>query len=78
MSGRNVPGPPAPVLVLGDVADRLFPQAADGFQVLEQPDRPRPDRRVIRHGISGDTTIREMTNKKPPTQCPHYMSVVIV
>jgi hypothetical protein len=27
----NIPGPPAPILVLGDISDRLLPQATDSF-----------------------------------------------
>ena len=45
----NVPGPPPPILVFGDIPDRLLPQATDSFQVLQQPDRPRPDCHVSRH-----------------------------
>jgi len=51
-----VPGPPAPVLILGHVPDGLLPQAPDRFQVLEQPYRPRPDRDVGRHRAVPSTT----------------------
>jgi hypothetical protein len=43
------PAQPAPILVLGDVPDRLLPQATDSFQFLQQPDRPRPDCHVSGH-----------------------------
>jgi hypothetical protein len=33
--GRNVPGPPAPIGVFGDIPDRLLPQAAASFQVFQ-------------------------------------------
>ena len=51
MSG-NVSGPPAPVLILGDIPDGLLTQTTDSFQVLQQPDRARADSRVVRLDIS--------------------------
>jgi hypothetical protein len=80
--GGNVPGPPAPILVPGDILDRLFPQATDSFQVLKQPDCPRPDGHVIRHGISPvmprrssrltvpHHRIAENDPQETPTRCP--------
>ena len=51
MSG-NVSGPPAPVLIFGDIPDRLLTQTTDSFQVLQQSDGARADSRVIRYDIS--------------------------
>jgi hypothetical protein len=61
MDGRESPRPPAAILVLRDIADWLLPQAPDSFQILQQPDRPRPDRHVSRHR----TPHRSMPDRPP-------------
>ncbi len=59
------PAQPAPILVLGDVPDRLLPQATDSFQVLQQPDRPRPDCHVSGHSTHQSTPEPQQAAFRP-------------
>jgi hypothetical protein len=69
-------GPPASVLITGDIADRLLAQAMGGFRVLEKPHGPRPNSHVSRLCISPVTlryrtelTVTIRKSRIPPSNC---------